>query len=327
MERRRSLVGLFAVVAACSSTEHGTPSTKPDVADARGDDASAPSDAGTGDSAPRGGFVPTGCITDVTAGDHVFACDGFTYDVRLPAACLSANCGIVLDVHGFTMSGAIQDANTNMRAIGEREGFVVVQPNAKGGPPTASWDSADYDRVWAFFVAARQVYAIDPKRVHVTGFSQGGAMTWAFTCAHGDEIASSAPAALNGCSVDNLAATKRQVPVLYMHGKNDGIAKYDTFAGPQRDAVVTAWNMGAPTTVASDAAYTWSRYTNAEGTVFELIEHEYSSSSLILKGHCFPGSTDSKAVSGQLYSFACKPPTSFVWGEEVIKFFKAHPMP
>jgi len=28
---------------------------------------------------------------------------------------------------------------------------------------------------------------------------------------------------------------------------------------------------------------------------------------------------------GQLFGFACQPPNSFVWGDEVMKFFLAHP--
>jgi poly(3-hydroxybutyrate) depolymerase len=275
----------------------------------------------------KAGASALGCVTDVSAGDHTFACDGFEYDVRVPAACAAGGCGVVLDTHGATMDAAMEDANTNMRAIGEREGYVVVQPNANPKPPTSGWNAADYDHVWAFLSAARQAYAIDPKRVHVTGFSQGGEMTWAFTCAHADEIASAAPAALSGCTAENLGTVKRQVPVLYMHGKNDGIAAFDKFAASQRDAVISAWQMGAPTVVGQDASYTWSRYTNDSGGLFEFIEHTYTASSGILKGHCFPGSKDPGGLKGQLFSFACTSPNAFVWGEEVIEFFKAHPMP
>jgi hypothetical protein len=28
---------------------------------------------------------------------------------------------------------------------------------------------------------------------------------------------------------------------------------------------------------------------------------------------------------GQVFGFACQPPNSFVWGDEVMKFFVAHP--
>lgn len=327
---------LLSVVAAACSEGSGANRVDPGGADASvlgpsiGDDAGVPTDAGLPppDAASPSTLEPTGCITAVGSGDNVFTCDGVKYDVRLPASCTSGGCGLVLDVHGLSMSSAMEDANTNMRAIGEREGYVVVQPTAPGTPPTTTWTpSKDYEKVWAFVTTARQAYKIDPKRVHVTGFSQGGAMTWGLTCTHSDEIASSAPSALSGCDATALAAVKRQVPVLYMHGKNDGLVSFDEKAAPQRDDVVTTWGMGAPATVSSDANYTWSRYTNANGVVFEFIEHQYAAASTILKGHCFPGSTDDGSAKGQLFSFACKPPNAFVWGEEAMKFFKAHPMP
>jgi poly(3-hydroxybutyrate) depolymerase len=122
------------------------------------------------------------------------------------------------------MNARMQDANTNMRAIGEREGYVVVQPNGGGTPPSVFWiPAADYDKVWTFFELALKTFAIDPKRVHMTGFSQGGRMTWSFLCKHADVVASAAPAAEAGCTEAEARAAKREVPVLYMHGRNDTV--------------------------------------------------------------------------------------------------------
>jgi hypothetical protein len=294
---------------------------------AEGGSSPAPVPAAARDAGDAG-LTASGCVDSVAAGDHVFSCDGLKYDVRLPAACARGGCGLVLDVHGATMSGRMEDANTNMRALGEREGYVVVQPNASGSPPNAIWNpSVDYDKVWAFVGLARKVFATDPKRLHVTGFSQGGRMTFTFACKYADEIASAAPAAETGCSEADAKNAKREVPMLYMHGRSDALVSFDTFAIPQRDAIVSAWSMGSATTLGSDASYVWSRYTNAKGTVFEFIEHGYSAPPVLLKGHCYPGSTDPGGAPGQLFAFACSPPNAFVWGEEVMKFFKAHPLP
>jgi len=95
--------------------------------------------------------------------------------------------------------------------------------------------------------------------------------------------------------------------------------------------VISAWNMGAGVVIAQDSTYKHTRHTNANGTVFEFIEHDYSSDAPfaggIIGGHCFPG-------SGVIYDpsnpqdrtpFGCYGPNSFNWGEEVIKFFIAHP--
>jgi hypothetical protein len=71
------------------------------------------------------------------------------------------------------------------------------------------------------------------------------------------------------------------------------------------------------------------RWTNAKGTVFETFEHSYETANpgpwSDAKGHCFPGSTmDPQAPQ---YAVPCKGPNAFVWGEQVISFFEAHPKP
>jgi hypothetical protein len=328
---------LSTVAVACGSADGAAATPGPD-AGAGPDGAAgleggsdAPAEAATGsDAADAASRAPTpsGCIDTVASGHHVFTCDGLKYDVQLPSACSGGGCGAVLDVHGATMNAQAEDNNSNMRAIGEREGYVVIQPNASGSPPTAVWNpGVDYDKVWAFFELALNAFAIDPKRVHMMGFSQGGRMTFTFACAHADRLASAAPAAETGCTQTELQAMKRELPILYMHGRNDALVNFNTAAIPQRDAIIAGWGLGAPSVVGTDANYLWSRYTNPAGAIFEFIEHGYESPQALIKGHCYPGSTDPSSVPGQLFSFACTGPNAFVWGEEAMKFFKAHPMP
>jgi hypothetical protein len=114
-----------------------------------------------------------------------------------------------------------------------------------------------------------------------------------------------------------------------MHGTEDGLVNYQN-AVTLRDAVTSFYKMGAGKLIASDATFKRTRYTAPGGHVFEFIQHEYTSPSVIatvaIKGHCFPGSPDQTVtLPGQLMSFGCTPPSSFTWGEEVIKFFIAHP--
>lgn len=279
-------------------------------------------DAGSTDaSAPA-------CPLPITDGLHTVTCDGVVHVVSVPPGCAAGGCGVVLDVHGATMNAAMEENNTRMRAIGAREGYIVVQPSAPGTPPTAIWEPArDYPKVWSFFETVIHAYAVDPKRVHVMGFSQGGRMTFTFACAHADRIASAAPAAETGCSEADAKKAARQIPIFYMHGKKDVIVPFAVSAVPQRDQIVRAWSLGAGAVVASDALYTRTRYTNASGAVLELLEHDYTSPPVVLQGHCFPGSTDLGKVQGQLFPFGCTAPTAFDWAEEAMAFFEAHPMP
>jgi len=293
----------------------------------------------------RGGLVTDDpCLPNPGAGHRVYTCNGLAFDVDVPVGCTAGGCGIILDVHGLTMSAAMEDANTELRTRGGAAGFVVVQPSATPAPPQASWDEADEPLVYDFLTRAIVVYAIDPDRVHMTGFSQGGFMTWRFVCQHAEVFASVAPAAAASrcpvvgnpagaaaCSFTGSELPSRKLSILYMHGRAD--ANYIPFscAQPQVDAIVSAWNLTPQGVVESSSTYTRTRWSDA-GTVVDLLAHDYTSDVQVpfigaskLQGHCFPGSTDPGTEPGQLFSFRCEQPAAFVWGEEVVEFFVAHP--
>ena len=288
------------------------------------DSASSPETGSPDVSGPE--VSAMGCITEIAAGTKVFSCDGLKYDVTVPPACVAGGCGLILDVHGATMSGKMEDNNTNLRALGIKYGYVVVQPSANPSPPSSSWTPASDDtKVYAFLGAALTSYAVDRNRVHMTGFSQGGMMTSRFLCRHADVFASVAPAAGTGCTFKGSDTPSREVPVLYIHGETDALVAYSQGTA-QRDAAVAAWKLGPETTVTGDASHKWTRRTSPSGTVFEFISHKYEASSFVLKGHCYPGSKDLKGGEpGQLFGFGCEGATAMVWGEEVMRFFRDHP--
>ena len=120
----------------------------------------------------------------------------------------------------------------------------------------------------------------------------------------------------------------QEIPVLSVNGTVDALVNFNNVAVPQRDTVVARWHMDSGVVIASDSTFTRTRYTSPSGTVFDFIQHNYSSSSSFTKGHCFPGSQDLQASGGepgQVFGFGCQPPNSFVWGDEVMNFFIAHP--
>ncbi len=271
--------------------------------------------------------VPDNCITNVGAGEHTFACDGLSYAVSVPDACVGCACGLVFDVHGFTMSAAMEEANTRIAALGRARGYVVVQPSASGTP--ASWNAGvDDPKVFDFMQRTIAALHIDEKRVHFTGFSQGGDMTWRFLCDHSDILASVAPAAFHNDNDDCFSegtAPPNIRPILYLHGTSDSIVAYST-AITSRDRVIAAQSLGAGMEIAGDDDHRWTRYEGPSGAVFEMLDHDYSGAALI-DGHCFPGSTDPGGAPGQFFPFSCDPPNAFTWGEAVMDFFEAHPLP
>jgi poly(3-hydroxybutyrate) depolymerase len=273
-----------------------------------------------------------GCITSVSAGHHLFTCDGVAYDVEVSAACAMGGCGLIVDVHGATMTAEVEDRNTNLRMLGAARGYVVVQPTAPGmNALGTTWDpAADDPKVLAFIGLAMRVYRIDVDRVHMTGFSQGGFMSWRMLCDHADLFASVAPAAACGslfphCAFSGSERPSREIPVLYIHGTGDNIVS--GCYGEMRDAVVSGWSMSPSATVSMDGDHTWTRYTSASGNVFEYIEHDYEAYSTILGGHCMPGSPDIGTSRFGVSGFGCDATSPFDWGETVIAFFEAHPRP
>ena len=273
--------------------------------------------------------APDSCIKSTSAGHHVYKCDGLAFDVEVPGKCLIASCGLVVDVHGLTMNAKMQDNNTNMRALGVKYGYIVIQPNANGGPPLTAWTAADDAKVAAFIKRVVKVWHVDPKRVHFTGFSQGGSMSWRFLCTYGNLLASVAPAAscqavLSSCLAKGKQP-KHRVPILYMHGTKDVLASF-ACSKQVRDALVSTWKLTSTKVVSQSSSHQHTRYANAKGDLFELLRHDYVAKSLVIAGHCYPGSNDlNGGVSGQLFGFACAGKNAFSWGEEAIKFFIAHP--
>jgi len=288
---------------------------------------------------------PGGCITDVAPGAHTFTCEGLVTEVFVPAACQRPGCGLVMELHGDTGTGPLMDANTNLMALGAARGYIVVAPT---GPPRSdglgpTWTSAEDDKLIAIAALVSSVFRTDHRKSHLTGFSRGGYVTWRLLCQHADLFASFAPAAsgsspggdCNGvpevsCPFDASAPggmPARAVPVLFLIGRTDAAVPY-ACAARIRDAAVAAWGLGASQMLAGDAAYAHTRW-QAPGAWLETFEHSYETAPdgpvAAFHGHCFPGSTYDPYA--QTYAVACAPPNAFTWGEEVMRFFIAHPEP
>lgn len=287
---------------------------------------------GSPDTSGPAGPAPFGCVTSITSGHQAFWCQDRLFDVQVPTACLQTPCGLILDVHGLTMSAAMQEKNTQLRKLGDQYGYIVIQPNAQPDPPLASWIPGEDDvRIERFLSDAMVAYSVDPDRIHMTGFSQGGFMTWRFLCKHSDWFASVAPAAAcTGGGADACGFVAEQsplvrVPILYMHGTDDVLVPFEC-AQKQRDAIIAAWQLDQSLVTSQDENHIRTRFTNLSGDVFEFLQHDYTNDSPVLKSHCFPGSADvSPTEPGQILSYGCNPPNVFAWGQEVITFFVAHP--
>ncbi len=328
------------MTSACTTTPDGSSSTESSTTPSTDDSATGadtqadtdlPTADGTGSDFPPP--VLDDCIDDGSAGMHVYTCEGFDYDVTIPEACLQTACGVIVDVHGLSMSAQMQEANTSIAAQGSARGYIVVQPNANPDPPVASWNPPGDDAlVVDFMLRVADAFHADPDRLHFTGFSQGGFMSWRVLCEYADLLASVAPAAACGdgssivdCNFEGDAQPDVPVDVLYLHGTTDVLVPH-ACAPVRQAAVVAAYDLGPEQVVTQGDGYTWVRHQGDDGTVLEVITHEYNADNVaVLGGHCYPGSDDPGDAPGQLFSFACVEPTDLHWGQAVLDFFDAHP--
>lgn len=268
------------------------------------------------------------CITDVSPGDHTFSCDGITYLVLVDPQCVTHACGLIFDVHGATMSGLQERDNTLLHEMAPEAGFIYVNPSATPNNTGGTWDlNADPPKIFEVFKRVIDVFHVDPSRVHITGFSQGGATTFWFLEHANDILASAAPVAgaLNQPTWAN-DQWQPQVPMLIMNGIKDQASSIDS-SRMLVDAIVSGLELTGGDEIEGDGHYSWKRWTGSGGMVLDYIEHDYGGQAL-LDGHCIPGGID---VSGAANNFGLNATTCTTgdiqlnWGPTVLQWFIDHP--
>ena len=262
------------------------------------------------------------CGHELVAGFAQLDCEGVTFDIATPEVCSVSPCGLIVDVHGDTASGALAEQHTGMQELGNAAGYVVVQPNAPG----PIWDhEVDDGLIRAFLERLIEGLKLDRDRVHIGGFSRGGWMTWRFVCNHADLIASAAPAGAGAsypedqnspgvsCDFDASGFPSQEVDVLYVHGRSDPDVPFET-ALLQRDLVISSWDMTEADILVNEPDYRWTRWASPQGPIFEFLEHDWQGG--VLGGHCYPGG------SGMV---GCGTDTAVSYGKAALQFYIDHP--
>lgn len=173
-----------------------------------------------------------------------------TYRVHLPTGVKTGErLPLVIMLHGGQMTGIQMERITGLSETADDKNFVVVYPDAIGiYKGRLYWNDSRVPEVddVAFISALIDELIIreniDPRRVYVAGYSNGGGMANFLGVAISDKIAAIAPVA--GTIVrdmDRKWQPKRPVPVLYFHGTADQLAYYEggtagTFRGSSLSA-------------------------------------------------------------------------------------------
>jgi polyhydroxybutyrate depolymerase len=174
------------------------------------------------------------------------------YTVQLPAIKLAP---LVIVLHGNTQTGADMITRTSWPAVARRENFAVVFPdglnhawadlrpnNLRAGrvPPHGTDDVVFIAKLVEKLVADGSA---DPKRIYVTGISNGGAMTMTLVCKRADLFAAAATVIINLTNESASAChPARPVPMLMINGTADPLIPYQGGRGTSRFAVDGFWS-------------------------------------------------------------------------------------
>ncbi len=163
------------------------------------------------------------------------------YDVFVPTGYDAATpMPLVLLLHGYTASGAVQEAYFKFEPLAESRGFLYVRPDGTADASGARfWNATDAccafgtnppDDAAYLMTIIEQVsaqYSVDPKAIFLAGHSNGGFMSYRMACEHADTIAGIA--SLAGATFADTAdcSPSEPVSVLQIHGTNDETIAYD----------------------------------------------------------------------------------------------------
>lgn len=146
---------------------------------------------------------------------------------------------LLLFLHGLGSSGRIAFEGLGLQRLAERERFHLVAPDGtldsrgrrfwNAHPACCDFEKRGVDdvaRLGGLLDSLAREPHVDPRRLYVVGFSNGGFMAHRLACERGDRIAAIAsiagagPAAGTACKAADIA-------VLEVHGDADEVVRYD----------------------------------------------------------------------------------------------------
>ena len=172
-----------------------------------------------------------------------------SYRLHVPLAAATGKAlPLVLNLHGATQNGLLQEAQSGMDTSSDRDGYLVAYPDGTriatklspdpvakdaqygfnagyccGLPSTNHVDDVDFLLAVISNIASRT--PVDLRRVYVTGMSNGGMMAYAMAARASTYIAAIASVA-GQVELPTIAPT-RPVPTMEFHSVNDPIAAFD----------------------------------------------------------------------------------------------------
>lgn len=152
------------------------------------------------------------------------------YDAKSPVALLVA-------LHGYTQKiDEFMDISRFAEAVDKRN-MIVVFPQGKAPLGVPGWNAGtccgtaqiqmvpDVQFIRDMVAQIESNYCIDPKRIFMSGFSNGGMLSHRLACEFSDRVA--AIGAVSGTMAIDPCIPKRPVPILHIHGTSDVVVPYN----------------------------------------------------------------------------------------------------
>lgn len=264
--------------------------------------------ADTGD-APLGGERPAKVTLPL----------GYSPDTPRPLAIL---------LHGYSVTGAVQDAYLHFTEQATAAGFIAVVPegtrDATGNP---FWNASpgwccdfgktgvdDEGYLLGLVAEARARFAVDPARIYLFGHSNGGFMSHKLACEHPDVFA--AIAVLAGSLPDdaNDCNPGEPISVLQIHGTADAVIYYNGVASQYPGA--------------AEIMERWAGHEGCELLPTSEAEHDYDTAVLGAETlpHRYPSCTSGTAVElWELRGSGHIPLFDDTFTPAVLEWLAAHP--
>jgi polyhydroxybutyrate depolymerase len=157
-----------------------------------------------------------------------------TYRVHVPSSYDgSVPVPLVVDIHGFSSNATEQELISGMRTESDAHGFLVVYPQGlndawNAGICCGNTTIDDVGFIRALVGAISGEANIDPRRVYVTGLSNGGAMSQRLACDAADLFAAAVPMSFPiPLRPLSICRPVRAMPVLTMMGLTDDLVPYN----------------------------------------------------------------------------------------------------
>ncbi len=143
---------------------------------------------------------------------------------------------VIINFHGFGGNATDFMNETNMRALADKEGFIIIYPQGSCLNGSSHWNPSlpggdnkstadDYGFIDVLINEIAANYNINQKRIYACGYSNGGMFAYGLAQNKSNLIA--AIGSVSGAMIETTPNPTRPIPLINIHGTNDGVLPYE----------------------------------------------------------------------------------------------------